>query len=83
MKNILFKARSLGYSLVLTPELLKQIAQNPEQWKGKYNHTMRAASFVYIGEGKEYNHTNFSMSNIAIDDSEFRDSLWQIINRSA
>ncbi len=68
-------------SYVVTPELLQSVIKNPQLWEGKYDKDVRTASFIYIGNGREDSYMGFRMSNIAIDDSGFRDSLWKIVGK--
>ena len=79
--SIKLKLRSLGMSYVVTPELLQSVIKNPQLWEGKYDKDVRTASFIYIGNGREDSYMGFRMSNIAIDDSGFRDSLWKIVGK--
>ena len=65
----------------VTPELLQSVVENHQLWEGKYDSDVRTASFMYIGNGREYSYLGFRMSNIAIDDSGFKDSLWKIVGK--
>ena len=80
--SINLKPRSLGMSYlvshVVTPELLQSVVSNSQLWEGKYDSEVRTASFIYIGNGREDSYIGFRMSDIAIDESVFRDSLWKI-----
>ena len=79
--SINLKPRSLGMSFVVTPELLQSVIKNSQLWEGKYDSDVRIASFIYIGNGREDSYIGFRMSDIAIDDSNFRDSLWKIVGK--
>ena len=80
-KPINLKPRSLGMSFVVTPELLQSVIKNSQLWEGKYDPEVRTASFIYIGNGREDSYMGFRMTSIAIDDSNFRDSLWKIVGK--
>ena len=80
-KTINLRPRSLDMSFVVTPELLQSVIKNPQLWEGKYDKDVRIASFIYIGNGREDSYMGFRMTNIAIDDYNFRDSLWKIVGK--